>query len=176
MDFESYIDTIARSAPADWNVEEDPLFFHPASITMGPEAATASLFTAAAEPSAGPLPAVHFIMAYRRDLSITMAYGMPSRVPLRSDFAARFPDPRASMKRLDFFYNASLVFREVFISVDGEQGILPVPNPGPTAPYEAPRRKCAVARLIHQLTNPMRDFDDYLTYVNLKAIDEFWPL
>jgi hypothetical protein len=154
MDFERYIETIARSAPADWNVEDGPLFLPP-----------------------GPDGAKHtFTMACRRDLSITMAYGMPSRAEVRADFAERFPDPRASMRYLDFFYNSALVFREVLMSVDGEQGILPVPNPGPTAPFEAPRRKCAVARLIHQLTNPMRDFEDYLAFVNMKPIDEFWPL
>lgn len=152
MDFESYIDIVSRSAPADWNVIEGPI-----------------------------MHAVHdskhtFVMAFRRDLSITMAYGMVSTAPARSDFTERFPNPAASMRYLDFFYNSALVFREVVVSVDGEQGILPVPNPGPTAPYEVPRRKCAVARLIHQLTNPMRDFDDYLAFVNLKPIEEFWPL
>ncbi len=153
MDFESYIDTIARSAPADWNVlDELPI-------------------QDAAEGAAHA-----FVMAYRRDLSITLAYGKAARAPVWGDFAGRFPNPRASMRYLDFFYNSSLVFREVLISVDGEQGILPVPNPGPTAPYEAPRRKCAVARLVHQLTNPMRDFEDYLSFVNLKPIEEFWPL
>jgi hypothetical protein len=154
MDFESYIDTIARSAPADWNVEDGPLFFPP-----------------------GPQGERHaFVMAFRRDLSITMAYGMPAKAAVRADFAARFPNPQASMRYLDFFYNNALVFRDVLISVDGEQGILPVPNPGPTAPYEAPRRKCTVAQLIHQLTNPMRDFEDYLSFVKMKPIDEFWPL
>lgn len=153
MDFEAYIDTIARSAPADWNVIEDP-FIQAAPGT----------------------PAHTFVMAYRRDLSISLAYGMEARVPVRDDFAGRFPDVRASMRYVDFFYNSQLVFREILMCVDGEQGILPVPNPGPTAPYEAPRRKCAVARLVHQLTNPMRDFDDYCAYVNLKPIDEFWPL
>lgn len=153
MDFEAYIDIIARSAPADWNVLEGPLFH------------------------AAPDPASHaFVMAYRRDLTITLAYGMPSKAEVHRDFAARFPNPEASMKYLDFFYNSALVFREVLMTVDGGQGILPVPNPGPTAPYEAPRRKCAVARLIHQLTNPMRDFEDYMACANLKSIEEFWPL
>lgn len=153
MDFETYIDVIARSAPADWNVLEGAVVLP----TPGQGAHTHS-------------------MAYRRDLSITLAYGMPSTTAVRADFAGLFPNPRASMRYLDFFYNSALVFREELISVDGEQGILPVPNPGPTAPYEAPRRKCAVTRLIHQLTNPMRDFDDYLSFVKLKPIDEFWPL
>jgi hypothetical protein len=33
-----------------------------------------------------------------------------------------------------------------------------------------------VARLVHQITNPMRDFDDYFAHAHLKAIDEYWPL
>ena len=163
MDFPTYIDIIARSAPADWNVESGPLFFNPAP-DLGSGTHDAHVNTHS------------FVMACRRDLSITMAYGMPARVAAREDFARIFPNPQASMRYLDFFFNSALVFREVLISADGEQGILPVPNPGPTSPYEAPRRKCAVARLIHQLTNPMRDFDEYIEYAKLKAIDEHWPL
>lgn len=163
MDFPTYIDIISRSAPADWNVESGPLFFQPAP-----------------EPSSAALDAtVHthaFVMAFRKDLSITMAYGMPGRAEVNTDFTRVFPNPHASLRYLDFFYNSALVFREILISVDGEQGILPIPNPGPTSPYEVPRRKCAVARLVHQITNPMRDFDDYFAHANLKAIDEYWPL
>lgn len=162
MDFPSYIDIIARSAPADWNVESGPLFFQPAP---GPSSSHDAHVSTHA-----------FVMAYRRDLCITMAYGMPCSAPVPTGFAERFPNPNGSTRYLDFFYNSALVFREILISVDGEQGILPIPNPGPTAPYEAPRRKCAIARLVHQITNPMRDFDDYFTYANIKAIDEYWPL
>ena len=42
--------------------------------------------------------------------------------------------------------------------------------------FARPRTATAVARLIHQLTHPMRDFEDYLACANLKSIEEFWPL
>ncbi len=163
MDFPTYIDTVARSAPADWNVEQGPLYFQPA-----PDPSAASLDSS--------VSSHQFVMAYRRNLCITMAFGMPCRANVWTDFTRVFPNPQASLRYLDFFYNSALVFREILISVDGEQGILPVPNPGPTSPYEVPRRKSQVARLVHQLTNPMRDFDDYFTYANLRDIDEYWPL
>lgn len=158
MDFDTYIDLVARSGPADWNVETGPVFLQGA-------------------PDAEGRPSGHSaIMAYRRDLSVTMAYGMVCREEVRAEWARAFPDPRSSMRYLDFFYNSALVFREVLIAVDGGQCVLPIPNPGPTSPYEVPRRKRDVARLVHQITNPMRDFDDYFSHANLRAIDEYWPL
>ena len=72
--------------------------------------------------------------------------------------------------------NSALVFREALISVDGGQCVLPIPNPGPTSPYEVPRRRRDIARLLHQVTNPMRDFDDYFTHAKMRVIDEYWPL
>jgi hypothetical protein len=163
MDFPTYIDTIARSAPADWNVENGPLFFQPA-----PDPASAVLDASISTHA--------FVMAFRKNLSITMAYGMLCHTHVEADFVRFFPNPDSSLRYLDFFFNSALVFRETLISVDGGQGILPVPNPGPTQPWEVPRRKCAVARLVHQITNPMRDFDDYFAHGHLKAIDEYWPL
>lgn len=163
MDFPTFIDIISRSAPADWNVETSPLFWQtlpdPANGLRDPEVVTHS-----------------FVMAYRRDLSITMAYGMLSREEPRAEWVSRFPDPRATARYLDFFFNSALVFRDVLISVDGAQCVLPQPNPGPTSPYEVPRRRRDIARLVHQITNPMRDFDDYFGHAQFKAIDEHWPL
>jgi hypothetical protein len=157
VDFDTYIELIARSAPADWNVETGPVFLQAISAE-------------------GPVSSHTSIMAYRRDLSITMAYGMVLRAEVQAEWTRVFPDPRSSMRYLDFFYNSALVFREALIAVDGGQCVLPIPNPGPTSPYEVPRRKRDVARLVHQITNPMRDFDDYFTHANLRAIDEYWPL
>jgi hypothetical protein len=158
VDFDTYIDLVSRSAPADWNVETGPVFLQAMSNGDGNISSHAA------------------IMAFRRDLAITMAYGMVCREEVHADWTRAFPDQRSSMRYLDFFYNSALVFRDVLISVDGGQCVLPIPNPGPTSPYEVPRRKRDIARLVHQITNPMRDFDDYFSHANLRAIDEFWPL
>jgi hypothetical protein len=158
VDFDTYIDLVSRSAPADWNVETGPVFLQAISHREG------------------PIPSHSAIMAYRRDLAITMAYGMVCREEVHADWTRVFPDQRSSMRYLDFFYNSALVFRDVLISVDGGQCVLPIPNPGPTSPYEVPRRKRDLARLVHQITNPMRDFDDYFAHANLRAIEEIWPL
>jgi len=159
VDFDTYIDLVSRSTPADWNVETGPVFLQ-----------------AAASEREGPAPSHTAIMAYRRNLAITMAYGMVCREEVHANWTKVFPDPRSSMRYLDFFYNSALVFREALISVDGGQCVLPIPNPGPTSPYEVPRRRCDIARLLHQVTNPMRDFDDYFTHAKMRVIDEYWPL
>lgn len=163
MDFDTFIDIIARSAPADWNVEEGPLYLHAAPHESRAKAAPKDMSHA-------------FIMAYRKDLSITMAYGMLCEDGIKAPWTAEFPDTHTSLRYLDFFYNSALVYRTTLASVDGGQCVLPVPNPGPTSPWDVPRRKSDVARLVHQVTNPMRDYDDYFTFARFKAIDEYWPL
>ncbi len=161
MNFPTYIETIARSAPADWNVQSAPLFLQP-------------VFPPGTAPEQR---SVHqFNMAYWPNLAITMAYGMTCGEDVTHAWATNFPDPKASSMIVDFFYNSALVFRDVVVAVDGGQGILPIPNPGPTSPYEVPRRRRDIARLIHQLTNPARDFDEYFAQARFKAIDEVWPL
>jgi hypothetical protein len=161
MKFPTYIDMIARSAPADWNVQTGPLFLSPV-YAPGTEPAKPSAHT--------------FYMAYWPNLAITMAYGMVFAEDVNHDWANNFPDPKASSLYVDFFYNSALVFRDIVVSVDGGQGVLPFPNPGPTSPYEVPRRRRDIARLLHQLTSPARDFDEYFTQARFKAIDEVWPL
>jgi hypothetical protein len=161
MNFPNYIDTIARSAPADWNVQTGPLFLAP-------------VYPAGTAP---PTMSEHlFNMAYWPNLAITMAYGMVCSQEVQNDWANNFPDAHAASHYVDFFYNSALVFRDIVIVVDGGQGILPQPNPGPTSPYEVPRRRRDIARLIHQLTNPARDFDEYFASARFKAIEEVWPL
>lgn len=163
MDFPTFIEYIARSAPADWNVEEGPLYLH------------AAAHESTAKNSPKDLSHM-FIMAYRRDLAITMAYGMLCKDEVEEPWTAAFPNKRASLRFLDFFYNSALVFRATLMAVDGGQCVLPPPNPGPSSPWHVPRRKADVARLVHQITNPMRDFDSYFEFANFKIIDEHWPL
>jgi hypothetical protein len=161
MKFTSYLETIARSAPADWGVQSGPLYLAP-------------VYAPGTEPKK---PSTHtFHMAYWPDLSITMAHGMICEEDIRHPWTTEFPDPKASSLYIDFFYNSALVFRDLLVAVDGGQGILPLPNPGPTSPYEVPRRRRDIARLIHQITNPARDFDEYFTAARFKAIEEVWPL
>ena len=102
MDFPTYIDTIARSAPADWNVENGPLFFQPA-----PDPASAVLDASVSTHA--------FVMAFRKNLSITMAYGMLCHTHVEADFVRFFPNPASSLRYLDFFFNSALVFREKLV-------------------------------------------------------------
>src|SRR5205823_5883180 len=92
----------------------------------------------------------------------------------RLELASDVGHPRRPM---DFPTYIDVIARRAPADWHVESGpLLFQPNPGPTSPYEAPRRKCAIARLVHQITNPMRDFDDYFGYANIMAIDEYWPL
>lgn len=161
MRFTTYLETVARSAPADWGVQSGPLFLQPNyPANERPARPTSHLFN----------------MAYWPNLSITMAYGMVCEEDIGHAWAVNFPDRKASSHYVDFFFNSALVFRDLVVAVDGGQGVLPLPNPGPTSPYEVPKVRRDIARLIHQLTNPMRDFDEYFAQARFKAIDEVWPL
>jgi hypothetical protein len=127
MNFPTFIDTVARSGPGDWNVQTGPLFLAPVYHPDVPAKPTAHLFN----------------MAYWPDLSITMAYGMTCSEDIQHPWASTFPNPKTESHYLDFFYT---------------------------------KRRRDIARLVHQITNPMRDFDEYFAWAKLKAIDEVWPL
>src|SRR5688572_5927471 len=112
MDFENYMDIIARSGPADWNAETASIY-----VQTIPEA-----IAAGRDPS---VSSHTFVFAYRKDLCITMAYGMLCREAIRAEWTEAFPDKRAAGRYLDFFYNSALVFRDVLVTVDNGQCVLP---------------------------------------------------
>ena len=68
------------------------------------------------------------VSVYKKDLSITMAYGLTSNDDFIETWANQFPNSHASSKFIDIFYNNALVFRETYLVVDGGRCKLPIPS------------------------------------------------
>lgn len=59
------------------------------------------------------------VAIYMPDISITMAFGLTAVEDFKEDWAKRFPNSSASSSIVDLFYNGSLVYRDIFVNVDG---------------------------------------------------------
>jgi hypothetical protein len=68
------------------------------------------------------------VAALKSNLSISIAWGMISNPEFKEDWANNFSDPSASSYIVDFFYNRSLIFRDIYVSVDGHRCKLPLPD------------------------------------------------
>jgi hypothetical protein len=100
-----------------------------------------------------------YAAAYRPNLSITMAWGLDSNKNFREEWANQFPDPQASSEFVDIVFNGALVFRLMYVTVDGGRAFLPLPEPnGATVSEE----EYDLVRVIHELTNGV-PFDDYFS-------------
>jgi hypothetical protein len=70
----------------------------------------------------------HTTAAFRPDVSITMAWGLGENKDFREPWANKFPDPHAASAYADVFYNGALVYRTLYVLVDGGRCSLPLPD------------------------------------------------
>ncbi|MBL0949275.1 MAG: hypothetical protein IBJ08_00920 [Pseudomonas sp.] len=68
------------------------------------------------------------VMSFKPDLQISVAYGMQHNDDFREEWANSFPDPHASSAYVDFFYAKNLVYRDIYVAVDGGRFLLPLPE------------------------------------------------
>lgn len=67
-------------------------------------------------------------MSLKRDLLVSVAWGLKHNDDFKEDWANNFPDNRAISGFVDFFYSGVLVFRDIYVSVDGGRCALPLPK------------------------------------------------
>ena len=66
--------------------------------------------------------------SYKPNLSITMAWDRLDNDNFTAPFVKNNPDSNAEGKWVDIFYNDALVFRQLYVSVDGGRMNLPIPT------------------------------------------------
>jgi hypothetical protein len=112
------------------------------------------------------------VAAYMPDLSITMAWGFPHNNDFHDDWLKRFADSKAHSEFFDIFYNNALVFRDIFVSVDGGRAYLPAPDP---ATMSVPTDYVRMIELIDNLSRGRGDYSDYLRRAGMSLSNEPWP-
>lgn len=68
------------------------------------------------------------IAVLKSNLSISIAWGLPHNNDFKEEWANKFPDPKATSSFIDFFFNGILVYRDIYVSVDGARAYIPLPK------------------------------------------------
>ena len=121
------------------------------------------------------------VAVYMPDVSITLAFGLYALKDFKEEWANKFADPHASSSWVDVFYNNALVFRDLYVTVDGGRSSLPLPTrrfddaKEKVIALEVPQRQHDFIRLVRSLEGSVQEFDRYFNNAGFKIVDEPWP-
>ena len=166
MKLEDYLKVIGTSTQKDWLVTQVPTFLYRLVPVRVGENRSLDF----------QLQEHTFMLSYKKDLAISMAWGLVDDKGYSDAWSQRFPDKRATSICLDFLYYGSLIFRDVLVAVDGFRCILPQPPADQESPpYTIPGQQFMIARLVHRLVGPKTNFEDYFKRAGMKPVQEPWP-
>ncbi|MBE7661232.1 hypothetical protein [Tenacibaculum finnmarkense] len=117
------------------------------------------------------------VSVYKKDLSITMAYGLKSNEDFKAEWANQFPDPNAHSDIIDIFYNNALVFRETYLVVDGGRCKLPIPSYTEDGELYVAKGYYEFVKFLEILSSgasSSKNFDSYFGQTGIKVIDKEW--
>ena len=129
------------------------------------------------EPNILHVDSHHSIAAYKKNLSITLAYGLTVNDEFEEDWANQFANPNASSHFIDLFFNNSLVLRETYLIVDGGRCKLPIPSYGDDQELVVAQEYYNFIRLIQRLSSgdsSDQNFENYFERTGMKIIDSSW--
>ncbi|MCM3144394.1 hypothetical protein [Brevibacillus sp. MER 51] len=117
------------------------------------------------------------VASLKSDLSISIAWGLTDNDNYQSEWVRKFPDERASSSFVDFFYNGMLVFRDVYVSVDGGRCSIPQPNlkfnDSELVARTVPRQKYEFFALLNAFESTY-DYHSYFDRTGIQIVDEPW--
>ena len=117
---------------------------------------------------------------YIPDASITMAFGLEAVEDFKEQWANSFPDPSASSSFVDLFYQGALVYRDVYVNVDGGRAKLPLPRrifdkqTKKVTALHIPEAKYQFFKLLDEIEH-LSDFDRYFEQAGFQIVQEPWP-
>lgn len=118
------------------------------------------------------------VCSLKSNLLISVAFGLLHNDNFIEPWANKFDDKSARSSFIDFFYSGALVFRDIYVSVDGGRCILPLPNQQVNeSTYEVERLtvskdKAHFFRLLNG-TDEI-DYSSYLNRSGIEIIDSSW--
>lgn len=116
----------------------------------------------------------------KSDLSVTIAWGITHNDDFTEEWANKFSDPKAISSFLDFFYNGSLVYRDIIVAVDGGRCYIPLPDRDiddktyRVKSLTLPSSKYELVKLINEFQSTI-DYDMYCKQAGINVIQERWP-
>jgi hypothetical protein len=116
----------------------------------------------------------HSVATFVPDASITMAWGLQVIDDFKEPWANTFSDPHASSANVDVFYNGALVYRALYILVDGARCYLPLPDQR-QQPGGVPELYARFIKLLDRIAG-QDQFDEYFQRAGLARMPERpWP-
>ena len=162
MQLEALITLITDSNPNDWS-----------ATSSGPTFRDRLMQVSSGGQSWIEINSHHTIAVYKPDISISLGFGMAWKDKFDEPWANKFPDPSADGRYIDIYYYGSLVYRDVYVIVDGGRASLPMPKG---------RNDLVVAkgyhdliRLINSVGGAVSQFDDYFKRAGLQVGQQDWP-
>src|SRR2546423_6071392 len=108
MKLEELLSTIAKSNPSDWS-----------TISRGPTFRDRLMQVSSGSDNWIEINSHHTIAVYKPNIAITLGFGMDWRPEFKEPWAQKFPDPNASGDYFDIYYYGALIYRNVYVAVDG---------------------------------------------------------
>ncbi len=172
MNFNDYMNAVLTSTDADWNVATcwgagaGPSYRNKLDIvTFSGDAGNWRLDVTSHSLTA----------ALRSNLSITIAWGITANDDFKEDWANSFPDAHATSHYVDFFFNGALVYRALYLTVDGGRAKLPLPESDHQGRF-TPRTYATLCRLLVALEGTQAsEVDKYLRTAQIRETKTRWP-
>ncbi|WP_288983292.1 hypothetical protein [uncultured Treponema sp.] len=113
----------------------------------------------------------------KRNLLVSIACGIDSNEDFKEEWANKFMDSHASSHFVDFFYSGVLVYRDIYVSVDGGRALLPLPK----RIFDEERKyvkELIISKKRYEffklINGYCSDYDSYIQDVGFKLVDMDW--
>ncbi|MDX1980029.1 MAG: hypothetical protein SFV51_07165 [Bryobacteraceae bacterium] len=160
MNLHEIIETISNSKPHEWNTMD-----HPNAGRAFCRVEEEENFLSHREHS--------HVSAYIPNPQISIAWGAEHMRDFEEPWAKDFPDTSAHSAYVEVSYCGALVFRDIYVSVDGWRAQLPLPH---IHTMLVPKPKARFFRLLDKLEGYISAYDEYFRRARLVAVDEPWPV
>jgi hypothetical protein len=117
------------------------------------------------------------VFSLKTDLLVSVACGITHNDDFIEDWANSFPDKKASSSFVDFFYCNQLVYRDIYVSVDGGRCRIPLPDMkfnSSTHKVELLTVPIEKYEFFKLLNGTGSDYESYFQRTNIKAVNEPW--
>lgn len=117
------------------------------------------------------------VLSLKKDLLISVAWGITHNDDFVEEWANSFPHSHASSSFVDFFYANQLIYRDIYVAVDGGRCCIPLPEiqiDESTHEIKAlvvPKEKYEFFRL---LNGTGYDYDSYFKRTGIQVVDKPW--
>lgn len=116
------------------------------------------------------------ILSLKKDLLISVARGITHNDDFVEEWANSFPDSHATSSFIDFFYSNQLIYRDIYVSVDGGRANLPLPSMKFDKSYNLIGLEVASEKyeFFKNINNDISEYERYLSMAKIEIVDKEW--